>query len=78
MKNNPKDVRFEDLEKLMTRVGGFETLPGKGDHVVFVHPDTGVQITVDTRGKRKPLKRYIVNDCLKLFDELNPDFGKEE
>ncbi|CEO88209.1 type II toxin-antitoxin system HicA family toxin [Syntrophaceticus schinkii] len=78
IRNNPKDVRFEDLEKLMTKVGGFNSYSGKGDHVIFTHPDTDELISVDTRGRRKPLKRYIVIKCLRIFNELNPGFGKEE
>lgn len=78
IKNNPRDVRYEDLEKLMIKVGGFDVSTGKGDHVGFTHPDSINPITVDTRGKHKPLKRPAVIECLQAFDEYNPNYDKEE
>jgi len=74
IKNNPKDVRFDDLEILLTRVGGFESTPGSGDHYGFSHPDLPNPITVDSRGKHKPLKPIYVKKALQAFEELNPDF----
>lgn len=78
IKNNPKDVRFNELEKLMTKVGGFVSYPGRGDHYIFAHPDSEELISVDTRGKRRPMKAFYIKKCLRKFDELNPDFGKED
>ncbi len=38
IENNPADVTFDELEKLMTKVGGFTCRSGKGDHYTFSHP----------------------------------------
>lgn len=32
IKNNPGDVKFPALERVMVRLGGFQSSPGKGDH----------------------------------------------
>ncbi|SHM41873.1 hypothetical protein SAMN05660826_00962 [Caldanaerovirga acetigignens] len=75
IKNNPKDVMFDELRTLMTKVGGFNDRPGKGDHWIFTHPDfPDIRIVIDTRGGRKPLKPIYVKKCMKYFDEVNPHF----
>lgn len=78
IKNNPRDVKFRDLEKLLTKVGGFSSHSIKGDHYAFTHPDLEYPITIDTRGMHKPLKPIYVKKALRVFDELNPGFGREE
>ena len=65
--NNPADVSFDDLEKLMTKVGGFTCRKGKGDHYTFSHPKLQEISTVDSRGKRRPLKAIYVKRALVLF-----------
>ena len=65
--NNPADVSFDDLEKLMTKVGGFTCRKGKGDHYTFSHPKLQEILTVDSRGKRRPLKAIYVKRALVLF-----------
>ena len=57
-------------------MGGFESHPGKGDHYNLSHPDMDEILTIDTRGKRKPLKPIYVRKALKTFEELNEDFIK--
>lgn len=74
IKNNPHDVRFNELEKLLTKVGGFESEPGDGDHYGLTHPDLPFPLTIDTRGKHKPLKAVYVKKAIKYFEDLNPDF----
>lgn len=67
VENNPADVSFDDLEKLMTKVGGFTCRKGKGDHYTFSHPKLQEILTVDSRGKRRPLKAIYVKRALALF-----------
>lgn len=78
MKNNPKNVRFKDIEKLLIKVGGFDSRPGKGDHYVFTHPDLEDKFTIDTRGNRSDLKSIYVKNALNLFDKVCPNYGKGE
>ena len=73
IKNNPADVRFPPLEKLM-KAGGFLSEPGKGDHYNFYHKGSLEMLTVDTRGKRKPMKAVYVKKALKLFAKYNSEF----
>lgn len=67
VENNPADVSFDDLEKLMTKVDGFTCRKGKGDHYTFSHPKLQEILTVDSRGKRRPLKAIYVKRALVLF-----------
>ena len=67
VENNPADVSFDDLEKLMTKVGGFTCRKGKGDHYTFSHLKLQEILTVDSRGKRRPLKAIYVKRALVLF-----------
>ena len=67
VEKNPADVSFDDLEKLMTKVGGFTCRKGKGDHYTFSHPKLQEILTVDSRGKRRPLKAIYVKRALVLF-----------
>ena len=67
VENNPADVSFDDLEKLMTKVGGCTCRKGKGDHYTFSHPKLQEILTVDSRGKRRPLKAIYVKRALVLF-----------
>ncbi|WP_312560884.1 hypothetical protein [Anaerospora sp.] len=78
IRNNKRSVRFEDLNTLMTKVGGFECRQGDGDHYVFSHPDLSYHISVDCRGKREPLLIVYVLKSLKAFDEVNASFTEED
>ena len=37
-RNNPRNVRYEELESLLLSIG-FEKRQGSGSHVVFSYPD---------------------------------------
>lgn len=76
--NSPNNVRFDDLCNLLTKVGGFECHPGKGDHYNFSHPDLVEILTVDSRGKNKPLRPIYVRKALKAFRQVKPVFPEEE
>lgn len=67
IENNPANVAFDDLKKLLTKVGGFDCRTGRGDHYVFTHRGLREQLTVDARGKRGVLKAIYVKKALQLF-----------
>ena len=71
IENNPSDVKFDALHKLLTKVGGFDCRNGKGDHYNFSHPDLEDILTIDSRGKKGPLKAVYVKKALRLFKEVN-------
>lgn len=35
IKNNPYDIRFEDIDKLLTKVGGFEVRNDGSSHYIL-------------------------------------------
>jgi len=66
LKNNPKDATFEELDKLLTQVGGFtRRAPGSGSsHYTYSHPDLKDIITVV---KNKPVKPVYVKRALEAL-----------
>lgn len=68
IKNNPTNVRFEDIDKLLQKVGGFTLrTPGSGsDHYTYSHPDL---VTILTIPKDRPVKKKYVILALQAFDE---------
>jgi len=78
IKNNMRDVYFDDLDKLLTKCGGFEGRQGKGDHYIYCHPDLVEQFSVDTRGKHEALKKIYVKRLMAAFDQVNPGFKGED
>jgi len=70
IENNPADVTFDELEKLMTKVGGFTCRKGKGDHYTFSHGKLQEILTVDSRGKHRPLKAIYVKRALVLYKRV--------
>ena len=73
MKNNPKDVRFQSIDKLLTKKGGFiRKNPGSGSsHYTYSHPDLVDIITIP---KGKPIKPIYIKKALGAFDIVNEDF----
>lgn len=73
-KNNPKNVRFEDLDKLLQKFGRFERrAPRSGSsHYTYSHPDLFEILTIP---KERPLKIIYVKKAIKaleaVIDELN-------
>lgn len=73
MKNNPKNVSFEDIDKLLTKVGGFNRSNPKGgsSHYTYSHPDLDDIMTIP---KDRPVKAFYVKRALKYLDMVNKDF----
>jgi len=67
IRNNPKNVRFEDLRNVLED-HGFEARPGKGDHWVFKHPLRPNNLAIDRR--RPVLLAVYVRQALKEIDAL--------
>jgi len=54
----------------MTKVGGFTCRKGKGDHYTFSHGKLQEILTVDSRGKHRPLKAIYVKRALALYKRV--------
>lgn len=66
IRNNPTNVRFEDLDKLL-RLYGFECRPPRGgSHYVYKCKGCPQILTVP---RHQPLKRVYVKRALKLIEE---------
>ena len=75
MRQNPRNWRIEDLERLAGHLG-FSVRKARGSHVTFSAPDCPTVVTVPAH---KPVKPAYVRLFLKLADESqearhgNPD-----
>jgi predicted RNA binding protein YcfA (HicA-like mRNA interferase family) len=71
--NNPKDVSFEEIDKLLTKVGGFTRRNPKSgsSHYIYHHPDLTEQISIP---KDRPVKVIYIKKALKLFEIVKEDF----
>jgi antitoxin HicB len=65
LRNNPTNVRFEDLDKLL-RWHGFECDGAEGSHYTYIH-DVVDPITIP---RAKPVKTHYVKAALALLDQL--------
>lgn len=74
IKANPKDVSFEEIDTLLTRVGGFIRRNAKGDHTIYSHPDLkDVNDYVNIPFKR-PIKEVYIKKALEKFEMVRQDF----
>jgi len=64
IKNNPKNVRFEDLKKILESIG-YKAINRGGSHYVF----TKVNATPLTIPYKKPVKVVYVKQVIKIIDE---------
>lgn len=73
VKNNPKDVSFNEIDKLLTKIGGFTRRnPSKGSsHYTYSHPDL---IDIITIPKNKPIRTIYIKKALSAFDMVKEDF----
>lgn len=70
MKNNPKNVKFEDIDKLLTKIGGFSRSNPRGgsSHYTYSHPNL---VDILTIPKDRPVKAIYIKRALKYFDLVN-------
>ncbi len=68
IKNNPKDVNFEEIKKLLTKWGGFEFRNNSSSHYIFYHPDLVDNISIP---KKSPIKSIYIKRAIKMFEEVN-------
>lgn len=67
IKNNPTNVRFEIIERLLISAGFKVRQTGKGSsHYVFTYKD--VRITIP---KAKPINKFYVKEVVRLLENMD-------
>jgi len=75
IRNNPKDVTFSEVQKLLMDVGFGERQPrGGSSHYVYYHPSLDGIVTL-TKGT-KTLPEYQVKDAIRAMKRL--EIGDEK
>lgn len=67
IKNNPKNVSFAEIDKLLVKVGGFtrRNPSGGSSHYTYSHPDLVDIITIP---KDRPIKPVYIKRALAAFE----------
>lgn len=74
IKNNPNNVRFEDIDQLLVR-GGFIRRDTKGSHFIYTHPDLNdIKDHVNIPYKKPTIKPHYIRDAIEKFERANPEF----
>jgi len=64
IKNNPKNVRFQDLKKILESIG-YTAVNNGGSHFVFTK-DNAISLTIPYK---KPVKVVYVKQVIKIIEE---------
>ncbi|MEG6566499.1 type II toxin-antitoxin system HicA family toxin [Thermoanaerobacterium saccharolyticum] len=67
IKNNPKTVRFEEIDKILLDIGFVRTQPSKGSSHYTYHFEN---LTITIPYKRPYIKVVYVKQIIKLLDIL--------
>lgn len=69
--NNPKDVRFKDLDSLLCDIGYLKKQSGGGSsHYVYSHVDSDVLIVLVAHGSNPVLPEYQVKKALNSIKNI--------
>lgn len=73
IKSNTKNVKFDDIDTLLTKVGGFNRRNPKSgsSHYTYWHSDLREILTIPNK---TPVKECYVKKALELFDQVVGDF----
>lgn len=71
MKNNPKDVPFEDIDSLLIYYG-FTRQGTK--HYFYTHPAVSEVVTIP---RHKPIKAVYIERALRVIDEVKEVINNE-
>lgn len=68
---NPKNVRFSNLDAILTEYGYEQRQSGKGSsHFVYSHPDIDILIVLVSHGRNDILPEYQVKKAIKSLKRL--------
>ncbi|NMB97279.1 MAG: hypothetical protein GYA02_11830 [Clostridiaceae bacterium] len=75
IKNNPKNVRFDEIDKLLTKIGGFERRNKGTSHYIYSHPDLNeINDYVNIPYKKPHIKDCYIKKAIEKFELANPHF----
>ncbi len=75
IKNNPKDTRFTEVQKLLKDAGFRERQPkGGSSHYIYYHESLDRIVTLTKGTKRLP--EYQVKDALRALQRLEGEYEK--
>ena len=66
MQSNPRDWRIESLEAVAKNMG-MRVRKSGGSHVVFLHPESDLVVTVPAK---RPIKPVYITKFLALTDDI--------
>lgn len=76
LRNNPRDVSFETLNKALLLLGCVVRQPkGGSSHYTYRHPAVPQHIL--TIPRHRPIKEFYVNKALCLIDEIEEALSDE-
>jgi hypothetical protein len=71
IKNNTKDVSFEEIDKLLVNFGGFTRRNGsRKSHWIYKHPELHYIDGYVNIPMHKPIKSTYIKKALRLFEEV--------
>ena len=78
-RQNPKNVRFEEIDKAL-RWYGFECRQAKRgmSHYVYTLTIRQKSYQISIPFKRPFVKRFYIQEAIKIFDELDEELGDSE
>ena len=68
IKNNPKNVKFEDLKKILENLG-YAAINRGGSHYIFTKKDS-VSLTIPYK---RPVKVIYVKQVIRIIEEENDE-----
>jgi len=75
IRNNPKDVQFNKLQKILGDAGFKERRPkGGSSHYIYYHESLDRIVTLTKGAKRLP--KYQVKDALRALKRLEVEYEK--
>ena len=75
IRNNPKDVQFNKLQKILKSTGFIERQPkGGSSHYIYYHESLDRIVTLTKGAKRLP--EYQVKDALRALKRLEVEYEK--
>jgi len=72
LRNNPRGIRFSDLETLLIQFG-FILVRVKGSHHFFEYQEGDIKAIMVVPLHRNAVKAQYVKDAIALLDELFPE-----